>query len=244
MNLLIDLGNSRLKWVTSNSHLIDTVQAISHQQLNQESLLNTWQTLEQPENIAIACVTKRHSLSLVLFVVEQLWPNSRVIIANSLAYGYGVTNAYQHPEKLGVDRWLALIATHYYYPTTLACIVDCGTAITIDLLEANGKHLGGVICPGLTLMKQALSQGTESLPFDTTRYPLQPANFTEAGIYSGTLLAAIGLIEQFSKQQSSQPTIVLTGGDANLIANHLLANVIIDVNLVFKGLAIVIENNL
>ena len=244
MNLLIDLGNSRLKWATSHGRQIGAVHAINNPEINKESLLNSWQTIDQPENIAIACVTKRESLSLVLLIIEQLWANSLVIIVNSVANGYGVTNAYQHPEKLGVDRWLALIATHYYYPTTAACIVDCGTAITIDLLEASGEHLGGVICPGLTLMKQALSQGTESLPFNNTHYPLKPANFTEAGIYSGTLFAVVGLINQLSKQQSTQPTIILTGGDANLIANYLPVNVIIDVNLVFKGLAIVIENTL
>ncbi len=84
-----------------------------------------------------------------------------------------------------------------------ACIVDCGTAITVDLIDADGKHQGGLISPGLTLMKKSLAAGTEALQFHETNYEFGPANFTEAAIYSGTLSAAVGLIEHVLTKQSN-----------------------------------------
>jgi type III pantothenate kinase len=154
-----------------------------------------------------------------------------------------VCNAYQQPEQLGVDRWLALVAVrrHYQIP---ACIVDCGTAITVDLMDVNGKHQGGLISPGLTLMRKALTEGTEALQFLETDYVFGPANFTGAAIYSGTLSAAAGLIEHVLTRQPGTVQLILTGGDAKLIARQLMGKPVIDTNLVLRGLAMVVESKL
>jgi type III pantothenate kinase len=162
-----------------------------------------------------------------------------VCIAQSQVDGFGVRNAYRQPEKLGVDRWLALVAARQDLQPV--CVVDCGTAITLDLLDGEGQHLGGLICPGLTLMKQALSDGTQALAFDGREFALKPADFTEAAIDSGTLFAAIGLVEAVLARQPEGFKIILTGGDALRIAGGLKLRHQVDDALVLRGLALILK---
>jgi type III pantothenate kinase len=242
MNLLIDMGNTRLKWaVAESSGPLNAAQSRPNQHLIPATLRQLWQTLPPPQRIGIACVSTGPLLAVVESVARELWPAAKIHQAKSQAAALGVTNAYKQPEKLGVDRWLALIAAHHLHPAPV-CIVDCGTAITVDLLAADGKHLGGYICPGLTLMRQALAHGTDALPLIAGDYPLQPARDTEAAIHGGTLLAALGLIRQVLV--NSDYKLLLTGGDANLIAQQLNRAAVIDNALVLRGLALVMANPL
>jgi type III pantothenate kinase len=239
MNLLIDMGNSRLKWAVAENTRLHNGLTLANHQLDRDTLRQCWQSLPIPQRIGIACVSANPLLEQVQSVAAELWPDAQLFHSQSQTCAFGVTNAYQQPEKLGVDRWLALIAAHHHYPTA-ACVVDCGTAITVDLLDANGGHRGGYICPGLTLMKQALAQGTHALPLISESYPDQPATTTAAAIHSGTLLAARGLIER-ALTTASGSQLVMTGGDAKLIASQLAIPAVIDGELVLRGLAIVLE---
>ncbi len=238
MSLLVDMGNTRLKWAIVENGQLVTGQTVVNEQINQQVLLTIWQHITPPQQLVIACVTANDKLALVMAVADALWPSIKIRRINSQTQTFGIINAYTPPEKLGVDRWLALIAAknHYHLP---ACIVDCGTAITVDLLDVDGHHLGGLISAGLTLMKQSLAHGTNALPFSETTYPIEAANFTEAAIYSGTLWAAVGLIEQVLVKQEGILSVILTGGDAALIAPHLSIAPIVDAELVLRGLAIV-----
>jgi type III pantothenate kinase len=242
MNLLVDMGNTRLKWAVVNNEQLAVGEPLFNQRLNQQELLNRWQYLTPPERLVIACVTANNTLELVIAVAVALWSTVKIICVDSEAQRFGITNAYTPPEKLGVDRWLALIAARHFYSVP-ACIVDCGTAITVDLIDAQGQHLGGLISSGLMMMKKALASGTDALAFNNTRYPLESANFTEAAIYSGTLLAAIGLIEQVLAKQTDTLSVILTGGDAVLIAPHLSVEPIVDPDLVLRGLAMIAEGS-
>ncbi|MEI6706608.1 MAG: type III pantothenate kinase [Methylococcales bacterium] len=241
MKLLVDMGNTRLKWATVNDEQLITGEPLLNTQLSQQTLMNIWQSLTEPKQLVIACVTANHSLALVMAVAVSLWADINIVRVSSQAQSLGLTNAYLHPEKLGVDRWLALIAARHFYAVP-ACVVDCGTAITVDLIDADGHHLGGLISAGLALMKKSLAHGTDALPFSDTSYPLEAANFTEAAIYSGTLLAAVGLIEQVLAKHGNV-SVILTGGDAALIAPHLSIKAIVDPNLVLRGLAIVADKS-
>ncbi len=240
MKLLIDSGNTRLKWATLDEQGVLISHAMLNGLLSRQPLFDAWVALPRPQYLAIACVSATPLLALIDTVVEDLWPNLSIISVKSESQAYGVYNAYQQPEKLGVDRWLALIAAHHYYPGA-ACIVDCGTAVTVDLIDAAGKHQGGLISPGLTLMKKSLAAGTAKLSFDETSYERGPANFTEAAIYNGTLLAVVGLIEHILSQQVQPISLILTGGDAELVAAHLSTNALIDIDLVLRGLSIVLS---
>jgi type III pantothenate kinase len=240
MNLLVDIGNTRLKWVILQDGGLVTGRTLVNQQITRHALIEVWNMPASPERLAIACVSATPLLEMVLAVAFELWPAIKISHVKSQAHAFGVHNAYQQPEKLGVDRWLALVAVRNYYQLP-ACIVDCGTAITVDLIDADGKHQGGLISPGLTLMKKSLATGTEALQFHETSYEFGPANFTEAAIYSGTLAAAAGLIEHVLTKQSSAMQLILTGGDAEIIATQLAIKPIVDTDLVLRGLAIVLE---
>ncbi len=238
MNLLIDIGNSRLKWACEFGGKLSAQTALFHQQQNwQTQLLNAWQGLSSPEKVAISCVANPDILQSVIAWAKQLWSNCEILIAKSQATGFGVKNSYQHPEKLGVDRWLCLIAARHFYPQA-AWIVDCGTAITVDYIDENGQHGGGLIAPGLTLMKKSLLQNTAALDFTAQAYQPELANFTDAAIFSGTLYAAVGLIEQALKTQTAPAVLLLTGGDAKIISSQLSPSFIIEPDLVLKGLSI------
>lgn len=241
MNLLIDLGNTRLKWAISEGNRLTPGAPIANSLLSIAKLTHLWQVLETPKRIGLACVGNDRTLALVKKVIAQLWPKTPVRECQSQYSAFGVTNAYQHPQNLGIDRWLALIATHQLYRTA-ACIVDCGTAITIDLLAANGLHRGGYICPGLKLMKQSLYKKTQQLPLSNETFHLEPATCTEAAIFGGTLNAALGLISHVMAQQSDAPELILTGGDAELLAGYMQPTPTINPELIFYGLAIVLTD--
>lgn len=238
MNLLVDMGNTRLKWAIQQDGQVIPGPALLNAGLDQQQLLNLWQELPTPERLAIACVSTHHLAELVHGVAKQLWPGVEILDVKAQAQACGVVNAYAHPETLGIDRWLALIATHHNHPTP-ACIVDCGTAITIDFIDDTGFHLGGLISPGLQLMKNALAKGTGKLTLSQNHYSFGIANQTDAAIYSGTLASAAGLIE-YVLQQHPHYHLVLTGGDAELIANHLTTTAHIDADLVLHGLALIL----
>jgi len=243
INLLVDIGNTRLKWALLQDGGLVTGRALVNQQITRHELVETWNMLTPPEHLAIACVSSSPLLELVLAVAVELWPAIKIVQVSSQAHAFGVHNAYQQPEKLGVDRWLALVAVRNLYQKP-ACIVDCGTAITVDLIDADGKHQGGLISPGLTLMKKSLAVGTAALQFHETNYDFGPANFTEAATYSGTLAAAVGLIEHVLTKQSNAMSLILTGGDADIIARQLGVKPVVDPDLVLRGLAIVLEGQL
>jgi type III pantothenate kinase len=245
MNLLIDMGNTRLKWAVTTGGQLMTGQFLVNSQINRDELVRHWKGHYHPRRIAISCVSKHQLLELVLTVAQQLWLDVEIIQVKSQAQAFGVINSYPQPQKLGVDRWLALVAVWQKYHSS-ACIVDCGTAITVDLINADGHHQGGLISPGLAMMKQALGQGTEALPFNNAEpvgsnpINLSLANDTEAAIDSGTLMAAVGLIEHVLVNYEIRQ-LIFTGGDAELISRQLKVKSIVDPDLVLRGLLCVLE---
>lgn len=242
LSLLVDLGNSRLKWAWAENRQIVTVPPLDNEYLNPATLRNLWQPLPKPDVLVVSCVSAWHLEESLHQVAKELWPTVNIISVTSQAYAFEVKNAYPQPEKLGVDRWLSLIAARKAYGGAV-CVVDCGTAITIDLLDVEGCHQGGFIAPGLTLMKKSLVQGTHALQFNELTQAVGPANNTDAAIYSGTLAACCGLIEHVLFTQSQQYSLILTGGDAALIADHLAVPLILDHDLVLRGLLRVVEGD-
>lgn len=243
MNLLVDIGNSRLKWAIANGlSLILETNALLHKEEGwQKCLQARWENLVPPKKIAIANVANNNVLKDILTITQTTWPTAEITQVQAKSEGWGVINSYLQPEKLGVDRWLAMLAVRQSI-CGAACIVDCGTAITVDLLDQNGQHLGGVIAPGLVLMRQALAQGTAKLEYTPAEYAIGLAKFTEAALYNGTIMAAIGLIKQVMQQYADHHmTLILTGGDALLIAQYLDLDAKIDNDLVLQGLAITME---
>lgn len=236
MRLLIDIGNSRLKWTLEAAGQFEPLRSIDYRHNDQyQDLCQSWQQLPRPAQILIACVGAQQQLATIVEAAEQLWPGVEIRIPESVASAGGVSNGYLQPAQLGVDRWLALLAAHRHYPGN-SCIVDCGTAITLDRLDAQGRHLGGLIAPGLHLMKQALAGNTAGLRWAESAKPVPAADNTQSAIDSGCLWAAAGLIESSLAQGEAIDQLILTGGDSTRIGQLLSQPFIIDLELVFKGL--------
>ncbi len=230
MNLLLDLGNSRLKWATSKKQ----GQTLVHSDITTEMLHTLWCDL-RPEKIGISSVGKVELLNLITNVTQELWRDIPIHFITSETEFCGVKNGYLQPEKLGVDRWLALIAARQKTDSPI-CVVDCGTAITVDILNEKGEHQGGLICAGLSLMKNALASSTADLPFANSTHKVGLAVETEAAIFNGTLFAACGLIEKVMQKQPRNTSLFLTGGDAEIIATELNVAFALEPNLVLDGL--------
>ncbi len=239
MKVLVDIGNTRIKWAVEANGIINNTQAVNHHEIDFiEQIKGSWSTIDMPEILAIASVSKQNIVEQLSKLAKKNWPDITVVIAKSTAEGFSVTNAYKDASKLGVDRWLGLIALQHYYPGN-SCIIDCGTAVTIDVLNQQGLHLGGLISPGLQLMKQSLYQGTVNLSHVEQAFSVGLSDSTNSAIYSGTLLAVAGLIEKVVYQfcESCQ-TFVLTGGDAELLAKNLNCQVYVEHDFILKGLAL------
>lgn len=240
MNLLIDIGNTRLKWAIADGGVIVIGVPLNNTDISKESLMHAWQHIDAPARVAIACVGPSRIFDLVSSVLNGLWPSTGIYRARSEDEKLGVSNAYREPEKLGIDRWLSMVAAYDKYRRPL-CIVGCGTALTFDRVDASGKHLGGLISPGLRLMREALASGTENLDAVNTPYPFGLENFTAAAIYNGTLASACGLIEYMLKEEPKDLLLLLTGGDANVVADRLSRDVIVEPDLVLYGLALILQ---
>lgn len=151
----------------------------------------------------------------------------------------GVRNGYGDDfARLGIDRWLALLG----YDRTLlkadevACIVDCGTAITIDLLAVDGCHEGGYIIPGVGLMRASLMQHTARVrcQFDEEELGLEPGRNTADAVSHGAMMAVVGLVEKVAMDRGAK--LVLTGGDAGKAGKLLKLDYCEEPLLLLKGL--------
>jgi len=239
MKLLIDSGNSCLKWAEFKQGVLGNTQAVSYNDMDYlGGLKKQWHQLCRPESVYIACVGAIQ-LQLQNMLLE-IWPTTPLVIIQSPSEKHGVKNAYPKEKSLGVDRWLVMIAAKNQYKGAL-CIVDCGTAITLDCIDTNGIHLGGMIMPGWTLMQQSLFTGTANIGANTDLFPLGLADNTQAAVFNGRLNAVKGFIGAGVNAMSNNCQLILTGGDAVFLYDALQLDAILDTNLVMKGMALEAE---
>ncbi|MEP7154615.1 MAG: type III pantothenate kinase [Betaproteobacteria bacterium] len=151
----------------------------------------------------------------------------------------GVTNRYEPANILGTDRWAALIGARAVSQSRAQLVVMAGTALTIDTLSSQGVFLGGIIIPGISLMRASLHQGTAQLPDETGEYQTFPRNTLNA-ITSGAIEACSGAIQRMYTHLSANtgdvPQCIAGGGSIHVIAPHLPFPVTINDNLVLDGL--------
>ncbi|MCL2160925.1 MAG: type III pantothenate kinase [Betaproteobacteria bacterium] len=211
MILLIDAGNSRVKWrlVGENVH---TSGACTH---------------DAPHDLAVCIETPGISRVLGCNVAGPIKGEALAAIVGrrgltlewvtSGAQRCDVLNMYTHPARLGADRWAALIGARGYHRSQNVLVVMAGTATTLDILNADGRFTGGHILPGVELMRQALSHSTAQLSPTGGRYRSQPRDTADA-IVSGCLDAQAGAIERiFRRMDAPGPVCLLSGGAADEI---------------------------
>lgn len=235
MKLLLDVGNTRLKW-----RMLQDEQVIGHGAVALEQLSSAlWRELPPPDQITGACVAATEIQSRIEQHIQGLWALSADWLQVS-AYCGGVRNHYQSPG-LGVDRWASAIAAYRRLvggQAAAALAINAGTAITIDVVSADGDYLGGSILPGLQLMRSALASGTARLPLAEGRIQDLPLT-TEDAISTGIVDAACGAIERLQARVQGPVLLLLSGGDAHRLAPHLPAAVHKVENLVLDGLQVI-----
>lgn len=147
--------------------------------------------------------------------------------------------AYEHREKFGIDRYLNLLAARTEHKLPLL-VIDAGTAVTIDALDQSGAHRGGIIFPGLKLLRSCLTHGAKQVTADEAAEALLFGNTTEScvngGSYHGLLGAIDGIVASMCERLDGNVTILFTGGDAQLLAPAVQFDATLDHNLLLKGL--------
>ena len=242
MRLLVDVGNTAVKWGLYEAGEFIAADRIVHRDYNLiEQLTRYWASLQPPDEVFIANVAGEQLANALAAWIRQQW-SLTPRFASTTDVACGVTNAYPVAADLGVDRWAALIGAHHHNRDAV-CIVDCGTAITMDMLAADGHHQGGLIIPGVELLKQVVREDTAGVkPAAEMQVTTLFANSTGAGVHSGAVYMAVAAIDRVisdvAATQDHDFEVVITGGDVGLILPLLACPASHDSTLVLKGLAI------
>lgn len=252
MRLLVDIGNTCLKWAVVHDQVMSPQHSVVHRDQELSFLFQQlWSELPAIQTVWVANVAGDVACFALTHWVWQRWQITPRFVS-SVAQAYGVHNGYQQPEQLGVDRWLALIGSHALADEAV-CIADCGTAITVDVLLATGIHLGGMIAPGIAMMQKALSMNTAALnqltDYSNDSLTLEIAAVqTKQGIVSGVHYMAIGFLNhvlmEIEKKYHQSFILVMTGGDAPILLPYLSKTYRHIPDLVLQGLKIIADKHL
>jgi type III pantothenate kinase len=242
--LAIDIGNTRLKWalyaapqpgaavLAQGAAFLETIDELADSQ---------WRALQPPRsmlgcNVAGDAVRRRVEEQLELWDLAPRW----VVPSPHEA---GVTNGYEHPARLGADRWVALIGAWSHAQARgvegPVLVVMVGTAVTVDALDGEGRFLGGFILPGHGIMLRALESGTAGLHVPTGEVRDFPTNTSDA-LTSGGTFAITGAIEHMHRRLQRHcgcaPITLMTGGAGWKVAPYLEVGHELVESLIFDGL--------
>jgi type III pantothenate kinase len=246
----MDIGNSRLKWGLLDEGAIRQTGHISMIKVRDDGLAALTSRLPRDVETVFASNVAGTSFATRLTGVIGMHCDCEVRFARTARTAGGITNGYAQPRRLGVDRWLAMIGAWAEFKCALA-VVDAGTATTIDGVDDSGRHLGGLIMPGLQQMASSLATGTN----DTAAVRLRPAAVAKSGsLFAGSTTAAVnagainahaGAVERvrhLMRSDGHDAQLVLTGGDAARILTALEGQPAHRPHLVLHGLAQLLEN--
>ena len=230
MIVCLDSGNTRIKWGVHDGHAWREQGAAGH--ADGPALAALAQRWPAPAQVLLANVAGAAAGGRIRQHLAA-WA-ARLVEVHSAAQGAGVTNLYRVPERLGVDRWCALIGARAL--TRSPClVVMAGTATTIDSLDADGNFLGGLILPGSDLMRRALARDTAGLRLAEGQWTAAP-RCTEDAIVSGAIEAQAGAIERAFARLPPAATCLLSGGNADVLLGRLAIPCTRAQNLPLEGL--------
>lgn len=241
--LLLDIGNSRIKWGTLDGEgYISGIGSRPHRLHGVGNIAKHCWLDMSPYRVVASNVAGN---TLACELQEWVWATWQLEVEflRPEAQAHGVVNAYRNPTLLGSDRWAALLGAARR-PHGPLCIVDCGTAVTMDAITSDNIHLGGFIVPGLELMRDSLITGTAGIRHACgTEETAFLARDTGSAVAGGTLYTIVALIDRvvadLTAELCATVTVLLTGGDAALMVPLLASPVEYEADLVFHGLAIV-----
>jgi type III pantothenate kinase len=238
--LQLDVGNSASKWrLVQEGEVVARGVYRAEDQPSTEALLQCAQTLQQ---IWVASVAGREAEQSLANTLAQRW-GVKAWFARSTASCSGLRNSYEEPERMGVDRWLAMLAAWKRLQGRV-CVVDAGSALTCDLVSADGQHEGGYIIPGPTLMERALLLDTERVRFaEDAEYTLAPGVSTAQAVRHGIALAQAGALALAMERDDILPSqLLFCGGWGETLMSLLDRGGSYLPDLVFEGLEIAALN--
>lgn len=242
MQLLVDVGNTRMKWAYWDGEISDPCSSI-HKGTNFDRLLHhVWRDSIRPDRVLISNVVGNEIKEAISSWVETLWHLKAEFIQTE-SQAFGVQNGYKDPYTLGIDRWLAMIAAFRHFKgREPVCVIDCGTCLTVDVVDKTGIHLGGLLIPGTYSMREVLTSCTQSSPMkqDIQFNDGLLARNTYDGMMGGTLFASVAYIErlllEIQREFTDPLKVIMTGGEALSLKKLISQDVFYKPDLVLEGL--------
>ncbi|NQV77435.1 MAG: type III pantothenate kinase [Lutibacter sp.] len=240
MNLIIDVGNTRIKIAVFNNGKL-----IHNESVTKNVLVNRTIELIKKYECINAIISSVGSLEK--HQIDKLRTQINLIELN-FSTKIPFKNNYLTPKTLGVDRIALVSSAISKFPNQNVLIIDAGTCITYDFIDSNGCYFGGAISPGINMRYKALNTFTNKLPLLEPKYINQLiGDSTETCIHLGVINGVINEIDSFINQyrkKNKDLTVVLTGGDTNFLANRLKNSIFANPNFLLEGLNTILTYNL
>ena len=242
MKLLLDIGNTAVKWAMNEAGTFTAQGYFVHRDAEFERLAQQdWSALVTPERVVAVNVAGDEVAAALGAYVAKAW-ECPIEFVEARAADHGVINAYPVPGELGADRWVAMIAAHHQVEGDV-CVFDCGTAITVDLVTASGEHRGGLILPGIDMLVETLQANTAGIQLpDMAGMTGLLGRGTREGVTGGVerlLAAAIDrIVADIQADSDAAVSFISTGGDAERLLSHMNTTLQYEPLLVLQGLAI------
>ncbi|WP_018274095.1 type III pantothenate kinase [Teredinibacter turnerae] len=243
MKLLVDAGNSRIKWWVPECQAQGVVERLALESLASE--IAAVIDISRLSSVRVSCVAGKP-------IEAQL--RSELGFAHNLEVKFArvssplpiLTVAYRETQRLGVDRWLAMLAVRETFPDRFCAILDAGSAVTVDFIAADGVHAGGMIVPGVQTMARALWSNTSDVAVERLELVprWRPGVDTYDCVRQGVSALYAGLVNEVhtyidrSTEMRLPPAIVVTGGDRDWFEQAFSEPVVVDPHLVLKGLLV------
>lgn len=239
MNLVIDVGNTRIKAAVFEDDTLKKVMVFPHSELlkNSKEIIKRYK-VDSGIISSVATIDE-----VMLNELKDLLP---ILELNSTTKVPFINN-YETPKSLGVDRIASMANAVVKYPNKNVLVIDAGTCITYDFVNSEKEYFGGVISLGVEMRYKALNTFTSKLPLlEKKQFPEMTGSSTEASMHSGVINAILlevnGFIAHYEKKNTFL-TLVLTGGDTNFLAKQLKSSIFANPNFVLEGLNAILTHN-
>ncbi len=243
MILTVDIGNSRIKWASWQAEKIVARGVAAYAADKSVDVFDKlFLVVEKPARLFAVCVAGNKRSKELGEWSKQHWQLGVEFLKTEKQFK-NIINAYEDPGQHGADRWAAVVASHLSCPGFSVCVINAGTAITFDLINKNGQHLGGYILPSYVTMHKALLADTANIKseFNAQFYECSVPDNTNDAVNQGLhklLQAGIREICQIANQKLDSPMqIIISGGFAGTILDYpKMPTMIHQPDLVMQGL--------
>ena len=216
MILTVDIGNTRIKWAQWHAGTIVNRSAAVYEVDKCVSAFDVlFSTVEKPSRVLVVCVAGEEMRVCLSAYVKRRWKLDVENLKTERKYK-NILHAYEDPRHHGVDRWAALLGARKLYATPV-CVLDVGTAVTVDLMDAGGVHRGGRIMPGLNMMRNSLLQntvGVKEIEGDCPGFAISTADAVTSGTLHMLQAGLLEVCESAEKRLGKDMQVILTGGMA------------------------------